>query len=542
MLLNVKGDISNTKEINYWEDENYSIWWEGLIFIPGILSGRDSIEYFIDLVNNRNLSFATDALSGSFSCILFDKKKNKYYAFTDNSRCSNIYYNNKCISTSFIDLIKYSLPTKDDLDFSSIIEFLITGHIFSNSTFFNNIKNIKANEILVINSKGISKKLKKLEDIYEKEMSINDFLKEMRKIAFSLKNKKISIDLTGGIDSRLLILIFQNIGLQFETAISGCCGHPDVNISKKVSKILGLQHHVTYHKVNSKNLFEELKETFIFYDGLTDIIERHKLYQFFKDRKSRGIEVSISGGGGELYKDAGWWRVAAKTIFKRNWKNIIINNLVYSGLIGWGFDPKLSCFLFSNKFKSICLNYKNNLYSRILNEYCYNYNSRFKMADKIFYEYSVRSPRYVVGKKSILYSPLLERKIVPYGISMHWKDRFLARNYRKIITKLNKPIARINTTKANTSVSSEFGYIINDIIKHFNQLILIKIRRNKKMLNFDDRIYAIAKQIVKNNKYIDCLKNIDLLDHNLKIVDIPNKYIGRIITLGMLVQLILMEE
>ncbi len=272
------------------------------------------------------------------------------------------------------------------------------------------------------------------------------------------------------------------------------------------------------------------------YDGLTDIIEKHILYQFFKDRKSRGIEVSISGGGGELYKDAGWWRVAATTIFKTNWKSIIIKNLVYSGLVGWGFDPKLSCFLFSNKFKSICFNYKNNLYSHISNEYCYN--SRFKMADKIFYEYSVRSPRYVRGNKSILYSPLLERKIVSYGISMNWKDRFLARNYRKIITKLNKPIARIKTTKANTSISSEFRYIISDIIKICNKLIYIKIRRNKKMLIFDDRIYVIAKQIVKNNHYIDCLKNIGLLDHDLKIVDIPNNYIGRIITLGMLVEFI----
>ena len=536
MLLNIEGDLCNIKETDYFENANYSIWWEGLIFIPGILSGRDSIKHFFDLVNNSGLSSATEALSGFFSCILFVKKKEEYYAFTDNSRSSNIFYNNKCISTSFIDLVKYSLPSKGDLDFSSIIEFIITGQVFNNNTFFDNIKNIRANEILVIDSKGISSRIKKLENIYEKDMSVDDFLKEMKKIAFSLKNKKISIDLTGGIDSRLLTLILQNNGLQFETAISGCHGHPDIEISKEVSKVLGLQHYITYHQVNSETIFKELKEVFIYYDGLTDIIEKHILYQFFKDRKSRGIEVSISGGGGELYKDAGWWRVAATTIFKTNWKNIIIKNLVYSGLVGWGFDPKLSCFLFSNKFKSICFNYKNNLYSHISNEYCYN--SRFKIADKIFYEYSVRSPRYVRGNKSILYSPLLERKIVPYGISMNWKERLLARNYRKIITKLKKPIARIKTTKANTSISSEFGYIISDIIKICNELGSNNLRKNKIKLNFDNRIFAIAKQIVKNNHYIDCLKNIGLLDHDLKIVDIPNKYIGRIITLGMLVEFI----
>ena len=528
MLLKIDGNIKNTKETNYWENENYLIWWEGLIFIPEILSGRDSIKYFVDLLNNSDLSSVTDALSGFFSCILFDKKKKEYYAFTDNSRCANIFYNSKCISTSFIELVKYSLPTKDDLDFSSIIEFLITGQIFCSNTFFNNIKNIRADEILVIDSKGISSRIKKLENIYEKDMSTNDFLKEMKKIAFSLKNKKISIDLTGGIDTRLLSLIFQNAGLQFETAMSGVSGHPDIEIPKEVSKILGLQYYITHHQVNSETLFKELKDTLICYDGLTDVIERHKEYQFFEDRKSRGIEVSISGLAGELYKDGGWWRVAAKTIFKTDWKNSLTKNLVYSGLVGWGFDPKLPCFLFSKKYKLICLNYKNNLYSHISQEY--SYNNRFKMADKIFYEYSVRTTR-------ICYSPLLERKIVPYGISMNWKDRLLARNYRRIITKLNKPIARIKTTKGNSSISSEFGYIISDIFKICNKVISLKIRR-KQMLNSDDRIDAIAKQIVKNNHYIDCLKNIDLLNHDLKIVDIPDKYIGRIITLGMLVEFI----
>ena len=191
MLLKIDGNIKNTKETNYWENEDYLIWWEGLIFIPGILSGKDSVKFLIKLLKNSNLSSATDALSGMFSCILFDKKKKEYYAFSDNSRRSNIYYNSNCISTSFIELVKYSSPIRDDLDFSSIIEFIITGKIFGINTFFNNIKNVKADEILVIDSKGISSRSKKLENIYEKDMSINDFLREMKKSPFLYKIKKL---------------------------------------------------------------------------------------------------------------------------------------------------------------------------------------------------------------------------------------------------------------------------------------------------------------------------------------------------------------
>lgn len=325
----------------------------------------------------------------------------------------------------------------------------------------------------------------------------------------------------------MITLIFHYAGLQFETALSGISGHPDIEIPKEVSRILGLQYYVTYHQVDSENLFKDLKATFTCYDGLRDVIEQHREYQLFKDRKSRGVEISISGFTGQLYKDQNTWRAAAKTIFSSDWKNILTKDLVYSGLVGWGFDPNLPCFLFSERYKSICLNYKNNLYSHILNNY--SYNNRFKMSDKILYEYSVRTP-------DIRYCPLLERKIVPYGISMDWKDRLLIRDYRKIITKYNKSIAKIKTTRASTSASSEFVYIISDIIKTCNYLIFYKINENKKMLIFDDRIYTIAKKIVINNNYINCLKNINLLDHGLKMVDIPDKYMGRIITLGMLVK------
>jgi len=53
MLLNIGDTICNTEETEYCENANYLIWREGLIFIPGILSGKDSIKYFGDLLTRR---------------------------------------------------------------------------------------------------------------------------------------------------------------------------------------------------------------------------------------------------------------------------------------------------------------------------------------------------------------------------------------------------------------------------------------------------------------------------------------------------------
>ena len=119
---------------------------------------------------------------------------------------------------------------------------------------------------------------------------------------------------------------------------------------------------------------------------------------------------------------------------------------------------------------------------------------------------------------------------------MSWKDRLLARNYRKIITKLNKSVSKIKTTKAETSICAEYKYVIRDIIKISIELLSNQLRKNKQILNFDDKIFAFLRQKIKLVIYIKHLKKIGLLHNNLKSNDIPKRYLGRVITLGMLIE------
>jgi len=146
----------------------------------------------------------------------------------------------------------------------------------------------------------------KLSNIYEYKSFEYDFLQNLCDVASSLKNNKISMDLTGGSDSRLLTVIFREAGIDFETAVSGMSGHPDVEISKMAAGLLRTTHYVTYHKAENIDLAHELEETFVNCDGLSDILNIHRLYQFDCDRGERRITLAISGSSGELYKDGGW--------------------------------------------------------------------------------------------------------------------------------------------------------------------------------------------------------------------------------------------
>jgi len=453
LYIDIKHKIWLDDQANSWENNDFRIYWRGCLFVPGIPVGKESVKMFVQEIKIQGIESACSILYGSFYCFFYDKAKNIYYAFTDNSRQSFLFYDNKnsFISPSFLHLIKLNRPEIKNMLPVSMVEFILTGFIFSPEIFFENIKIIEADEIVIFPQKNgtrMALRKKKLENIFsvlKKPTKSDIFLQEFLKIANSLKNKKISIDLTGGTDTRLLMTIFHSLELDFETAISGMPDSSDVLISSKVAQKKKLTHFITHHIINPEILESELKEIFYLGDSLTSVLDSHRLYQFQKDKEDRGVDLSISGSGGELYKDGGWWRTA---FIKRD-KKKIIDSLVNSGLACWGLSgtetPK---DIFSEKLSRLAINYKKNLSQKLYNRFAKNSQQDFyKMSDQIFYEYSVRAPRGFNQRSTIAYTPLLERNMVKLGINIPGKKRLFHIFYREIVTFLNPEIAKIKTNR-----------------------------------------------------------------------------------------------
>jgi len=224
-----------------------------------------------------------------------------------------------------------------------------------------------------------------------------------------------------------------------------------------------------------------------------------------------------------------------QTLFSPTRDRAIVKKLVNSGLAGWGFDPNLTSFMFAGEYREICLRYKEYLFEYLLRKY--RENNRFKMADMIFYEYSVRSPREMSCGFVKRYAPLLDRQIVPFGINTDKRKRFLSVSYRNIITALNKNIARLKTSKADTSLSSELNYVINDMRKFFLYLIGAKLKRSYKQPQKQNvAVFKLSRRMKETHAYINSLKEIGLLNCQLSNDDIPDGYLGRLITIGKLIE------
>src|SRR5207245_6966712 len=118
-------------------------------------------------------------------------------------------------------------------------------------------------------------------------------------LAESACAERVSVDLTGGIDSRLLAVVLNYFGLRFEVAASGVPGNSDVQIARAVAEALGKDFHLTTHDAAGS----DWNELFVISDGLFDLGKTGRPIQLQKDRVKRGITLALSGAGGELYKD-----------------------------------------------------------------------------------------------------------------------------------------------------------------------------------------------------------------------------------------------
>lgn len=299
-----------------WENDNYKIYWEGFVFITGVLSGEDSIRVFSKEIEDKGIKKASGLLRGGFACVVFDKKTKIYYSFVDNSRQYCLFYTDRAISTSFLELVHRQEIKSEALDPECAVEFILTGLVFSEKIFFEGVNVIEADKVLSLSDSKLIIQKKDTKDPFSLSLpptTSAHFLKAFEDIVPSLKNKNISIDLTGGTDSRTITVILNHFGMEFETAVCGENGHSDLYLSKKIARILGFDHHITYHSVKNDNIAKDLNNTFRAYDGLSDILTNNRLYQLQKQRKKRNIDLVIGGSGGELYKDGGYWRGALGT-------------------------------------------------------------------------------------------------------------------------------------------------------------------------------------------------------------------------------------
>jgi len=286
-----------------WENDTRTFLWKGCIFIPGIAAGEPAIQRLAQRLDRHALADAIRPLKGTFFLWMIDWRTQAHTIFTDHSGLYKAYRTDKVIGASYLELLRALNLSKTDLSPEAIVAFLHLGMTLPGQTFTPQIKTIAYDEILTFDEAGAVKSLpKSLPDLAETTAAtMPEFFHDLAK---SLAHEQVCVDLTGGFDSRLVACLLAQAGLDFTVALSGREGYGDFAIARQVAQALDLDFHHVTHDVQS--LVEDIPALFRYNDGLGDVLAYHRVARFQSARAARDITLTLSGAGGELYKDF-WW-------------------------------------------------------------------------------------------------------------------------------------------------------------------------------------------------------------------------------------------
>ncbi len=276
--------------------------WRGFLFVRGEVAGQDSVQALLSAFRRLGPEATLALAKGSFLLAILDCQSREVFACVDPFGLMRLFAAGALLSDDLFELI--ARPGYDDtgLDLPALAFFLRFGFYGMGRTIDRRVCFLAGDEIAHLSSTGDPGWLRKsLPDFHQAPCEF-DFDAYLRDVRIAVRGQRISLDLTGGYDSRLLAACLKNS--ISETATTGQLGNLDVAIAGKVAAGLNLPHVATRHDISG---FAERAPILLHLThGQTGLLTYDHVYQLTRERQARGMTLILAGIGGELWKDILW--------------------------------------------------------------------------------------------------------------------------------------------------------------------------------------------------------------------------------------------
>ncbi|MBA4406231.1 hypothetical protein C0389_03055 [bacterium] len=226
-----------------------------------------------------------------------------------------------------IDWLAKLIPTQIDFEEFGGKWLLFTQ--ISSGSILKNIHRVVSGSSLSISRKTkqvLHKDFNWLPSISAKTYSEKEFSDELEDlITFPMRENKLSLSLSGGLDSRVILSYLIRHKENWDTHSFGSVEHPDFIVAKKMATDLGIVHrHIEAPPISIDEFIATLKD----YVGQTVIntaassLLQLGNYKLLQDSR----EIIIDGGFGELWRRQYLNRLSffgQKYILRRDYKNIV---------------------------------------------------------------------------------------------------------------------------------------------------------------------------------------------------------------------------
>ncbi|MEK0084100.1 hypothetical protein [Benzoatithermus flavus] len=291
--------------LRWWRGERFTIGWKGHLFRPGLPADVPSVEAIAAELERQPLAAVCANLAGVFGLFVWDGSQRSWQVACDHTGLFSIFHDGTSLAgTSFLDVAAACGATPAEVDPDRIAEFLVQGMLFDHRTLVPRIRLLAGSQVLRLACDGSGTRLTLEEKRFGQDPVVRDaefLVRHVDDLACSLQGRRVSIDISGGFDSRLLACLLDRHGVVAEAAVSGEPGSADVVLGGEVAKRLRLPFFPTRHDL--ADLERELPTVFREGGGLVDLCKFHRDRQTALARRARGVEVFVHGGGGEFLKD-----------------------------------------------------------------------------------------------------------------------------------------------------------------------------------------------------------------------------------------------
>lgn len=255
---------------------NYKVWFKGYFFIRNnYYSSLEAGKYLLDQFESTDFKKSVSNCNGVFTCIIGNSKTKEICICNDRFGFGQVFYkktkNSLLISNDFWELVDKT--NSYELNPQGIYEILRFRYIMGNETLVSGISCIESASVYTFKITDASIHENRTEywffelrpQSYTKEEAEIKIHKLLSKIINRYKkklfdNKKIGVNLTGGLDSRYLLplLLSSKVDARNIEAFTYGSEHcEDIKLSAKVANITGVKHNKVLFENDMSSIFDK---------------------------------------------------------------------------------------------------------------------------------------------------------------------------------------------------------------------------------------------------------------------------------------------
>jgi hypothetical protein len=450
--------------LNKKNSEDHFIKKDTFFLVLGNISKLDNAEVSPshELSNYYSKNNLEEFVKKNGSFIFLIKDRNKIIIGCDeNCYLPLYYYYSKDFFIFSYDIfqIKNIIPFSLDANLQKMSEIILTSDVvLDDESKIKNINRLLAGNIIIANS--FNKKIIPRKFFFYKtknynhsiEYHIENVADKLSNAIKNIKENKIGIGLSGGIDSRILISSLKKNQKKVFPHIYGIKNFNEIKIAKSVSKLLKLN--LTYIEVKKKNYFESFNN-FSYISNFECPINTSPQYHIYKSLKKLGDCNTLSFGsfldctaGDNFFNEK---MLSIKN--KNELKEFYINQYIFKFSLNEFTNFFLNKNLAKNAYES-CKYKIENILNKIDCENIFDINASFffETRGKRRYNLNLIYPLYFFNINIPFYDKYFLKSLSEIPFYYRMNDKFRV----KLLNFINKKASKINYNKSLKPADLEF--------------------------------------------------------------------------------------